>query len=149
MLLQQNGRTTRPILPTTPPPPCMAMHVHVRDDGWTGTLACPRVLPYAHSPSTSGRGREEGGDNRARRRGQGQQLSVPLSPSLPLGPALSPSHPLTIRMLAPPPPPSAISHPPICPPHVSSRHASPSTHASYLPPSPNLPPSPSPPTNPP
>src|SRR5882724_5259191 len=104
----------RPILPTTPPPPCTAVCVRVRDDGWTGMLTCPRILPYAHSPSTSGRGREEGGDNRARRQGRVRQLSVPLSPSLPLGPALLQSHPLTICTLAPCP--SAIS--PTCPPHM-------------------------------
>src|SRR5882724_13185428 len=107
--------------PITPPPTTTmptAVRVSVRDDVRTGMPACVHVLPHACLLSTLGRGSQEGGDNRARRPGWGRQLSVPLLPSLPLGPALSPSHPLTICTLAPPPPPSAISHPPICPPHV-------------------------------
>src|SRR5882724_6606888 len=117
--------------PITPPPTTttpMAVRVSVRDDVRTGMPACLHVLPHARLLSTSGRGSQEGSDNRARRPGWRRQLSVPLPPSLPLGPALSPSPPLTICTLAPPPPPSVISHPPICPPHMSSRHASPSTH---------------------
>src|SRR5882724_7403097 len=78
--------------PITPPPTTtmpMAVRVSVRDNMWTGMLACLHVLPHAHLLSTSGRGGQEGGDNGVRQPGWGQQLSVPLSPSLPLGPAPS------------------------------------------------------------
>ena len=76
----------------------------------------------AHAPTdivTRGRGR---GQQRARQRGRGRPLVA--CPSLAISPTWRCS--LTIRLLALPPPPFAISRPP----HTSSRHGCPSPHAS-------------------